>query len=113
MACIFCEIITGKSPAQILFSDDFVIAFRDTRPIASTHILVVTIQHLASVNQLQQEDESLVGHMVLVAKKLAEQEGIANNGYRLIINTGVHARQTVFHLHMHLIGGRLSRFLVH
>ncbi len=105
MSCIFCKIITGESPAQILFHDDLVTAFRDIHPIASTHILIVTNRHIESVNELEPEDESLVGHMVMVAKQLAKQEGIAERGYRLIINTGVHGGQSVFHLHLHLIGG--------
>jgi histidine triad (HIT) family protein len=112
MSCIFCKIISGKSPAQILHRDDLVTAFRDTHPIASTHILIVTNRHIDSVNELEAEDETLVGHMLLVAKQLAAQEGIAERGYRLIVNTGAHAGQSVFHLHLHLIGGKLARFVV-
>jgi len=112
MSCIFCKIISGESPAKILHRDDLVTAFRDNHPIASTHILIITNRHIDSVNELEPEDESLVGHMVLVAKGLAEQEGIADGGYRLIINTGVHGGQTIFHLHLHLIGGRLARGIV-
>jgi histidine triad (HIT) family protein len=105
MSCIFCKIIRGESPAQILFHDDLVTAFRDIHPITQTHILIVTNRHVDSVNELQPEDESLVGHMVMVAKQLAKQEGIAERGFRLLINTGVHGGQSVFHLHLHLIGG--------
>lgn len=111
MACIFCEIVSGESPAKILHRDELVTAFRDIHPIASTHILIVTNRHLDSANELEEGDESLVGHMVLVAKQLAKQEGIAERGYRLIFNTGAHAGQTVFHLHLHLIGGKLARFV--
>jgi len=111
MSCIFCKIISGESPAKILHRDDLVTAFRDIHPIASTHILIVTNRHIDSVNELEPEDEPLVGHMVLVAKELAKQEGLAERGYRLIINIGAHAGQTVFHLHLHLIGGRLARFV--
>ena len=111
MSCIFCTIISGESPAQILRRDNLVTAFRDIHPIASTHILIVTNRHIDSVNELEPEDESLVGHMVMVAKELAKQEGLAERGYRLIINTGAHAGQTVFHLHLHLIGGRLAHFV--
>jgi len=110
--CPFCKIVAGESPAKILHCDHQVTAFRDTHPIATTHILIVTNRHIASVNELVQEDESLVGHMVMVAKDLAVQEGIAERGYRLIINTGAHAGQSVFHLHLHLIGGKLTRFVV-
>jgi histidine triad (HIT) family protein len=111
MSCIFCEIVSGKSPAKILHRDELVTAFRDIHPIASTHILIVTNRHLDSANDLEDEDESLAGHMLLVAKQLAQQEGIAERGYRLIINTEAHAGQTVFHLHLHLIGGKLARFV--
>jgi histidine triad (HIT) family protein len=110
--CIFCKIIAGESLAQLLHRDHQVTAFRDTHPIASTHILIVTNRHIESVKQLEPDDDALVGHMVMVAKQLAEQEGIAERGYRLIINTGAHAGQSVFHLHLHLIGGRLTRFVV-
>ena len=112
MTCVFCKIISGESPAKILYRDDLVTAFRDIHPIASTHILIITNRHIDSVNELEPEDESLMGHMVLVAKQLAAQDGIAERGYRLIINTGAHAGQTVFHLHLHLIGGKLARFVV-
>jgi histidine triad (HIT) family protein len=112
MDCIFCKIVAGESPAEILHRDHQVTAFRDTHPIATTHILVVTNRHIDSVNELNPEDEDLVGHMVMVAKQTAVQEGIAERGYRLIFNTGAHAGQSVFHLHLHLIGGKLTRFVV-
>ncbi len=112
MSCIFCKIILGESSAKIIHRDDLVTAFRDIHPIASTHILIISNRHIESVNQLEAEDEALVGHMVLVAKHLAEQEGIAERGYRLIMNTGAHGGQSVFHLHLHLIGGRFARFAV-
>jgi histidine triad (HIT) family protein len=112
MSCIFCDIVSGESPARIIYRDELVVAFRDIHPIASTHILIITNRHIDSANNLELQDEPLVGHMVLVAKQLAEQEGIAEPGYRLIINTGAHAGQSVFHLHLHLIGGRLARFAV-
>jgi histidine triad (HIT) family protein len=112
MSCIFCDIVSGESPARIIYRDELVMAFRDIHPIASTHILIITNRHIDSANKLELQDEPLVGHMVLVATQLAEQEGIAEPGYRLIINTGAHAGQSVFHLHLHLIGGRLARFAV-
>jgi len=111
-SCVFCKILSGESPAQILHHDELVTAFRDTHPIASTHILIITNRHIDSVNDLEPTDESLLGHMVMVAKQLAAHEGIAERGYRLIINTGVHAGQSIFHLHVHLIGGKLARFVV-
>jgi histidine triad (HIT) family protein len=112
MSCIFCKILSGDAPAAIVYRDDRVTAFRDIHPIARTHILIISNRHIASVNELEVEDESLVGHMVLLAKELAAQEGVAENGYRLMINTGVHGGQTVPHLHLHLIAGKLARFLL-
>ena len=108
--CIFCQIIAGESPSHMLYQDEQVSAFRDIHPVAPTHVLVVPNQHIASVNDLSLEDESLVGHLFTVARQLARQEGVDQTGYRLIVNTGPHAGQVVFHLHMHLIGGQRMRF---
>jgi histidine triad (HIT) family protein len=112
MACIFCEIVWGKSPAQIIHRDELVTAFRDIHPIAPIHILIVPNRHIASVNDLEAGEEALIGHMVMVAKRLALQEGIAEKGYRLILNTGPQSGQTVLHLHLHLISGKLARFIL-
>ena len=109
-ACTFCEIIAGKAPGEIVFRDELVTAFRDIHPVAPTHVLVVPNQHIASVNDLAPEDETLVGHLFTVARQLARQEGIDQTGYRLIVNTGPHGGQVVFHLHLHLIGGQRMRF---
>jgi histidine triad (HIT) family protein len=108
--CIFCKIIRGKAPAQMLYQDDEVSAFRDIHPVAPTHILVVPNQHIVSVNDLDEADDALVGRLVRVARQLAHQEQIDQTGYRLIINTGPHAGQAVFHLHLHLMGGQRMRF---
>lgn len=110
MNCIFCQIVSGEAPSKILYRDDLVTAFLDIHPIAQQHFLIVTNRHITSVNDLQPADEPLVGHMVLVAKELAAREGISENGYRLIMNTGVDAGQSVFHLHLHLIAGKFARF---
>ncbi|MGA2488737.1 MAG: histidine triad nucleotide-binding protein [Anaerolineales bacterium] len=112
MPCIFCKIISGETPAAIIYRDDQVTAFRDIHPIARTHILIIPNRHISSLNELEAADEALVGHMVMVAKKLATQEGVAEDGYRLMINTGVHGGQTIQHLHLHLIAGKLARFLL-
>ena len=112
MSCIFCKILSGEAPASIIYRDELVTALRDIHPIARTHILVIPNRHIDSVNALNPDDDLLVGHMVLVAKELAAKEGVAENGYRLIINTGAHGGQTVPHLHLHLIAGRLARFLL-
>ncbi|MBN2549562.1 MAG: histidine triad nucleotide-binding protein [Anaerolineales bacterium] len=108
--CIFCKIITGQSPSQMVFQDEQVSAFRDIHPVAPTHILIVPNKHIASINDLTPADEPLVGHLFTVARQLAVQEGIEKTGYRLIINTGSHAGQMVFHLHLHLIGGQRVRY---
>ncbi|MGD2158809.1 MAG: histidine triad nucleotide-binding protein [Anaerolineales bacterium] len=108
--CIFCKIINGEIPSDQVFQDDQVVAFHDINPVAPTHILIVPKLHIASVNDLTTEHESLVGHMFVVASKLAEKQGITQDGYRLIINTGPHAGQVVFHLHLHLIGGQKMRY---
>ena len=110
MSCIFCKILSGEAPATLLYQDEQVTAFRDTHPIASTHILIVPNRHIKSLNELEQADASLVGHMVLTARKLASQEGVAETGYRLILNTGAGGGQSVFHLHLHLIAGKQARF---
>jgi histidine triad (HIT) family protein len=106
MDCIFCEIISGNIPADIVHKDDKVIAFRDIKPQAKTHIIIIPNKHIASLNDLTKEDSTLIGHMVLVAGKLAEKEGVSQSGYRLAINCGVEGGQLVPHLHLHLVGGR-------
>ncbi len=103
--CIFCKIIKGDIPSTIVFRDEQLTAFRDINPAAPTHILLVPNKHIDSVNALTGEDEQLAGHLVKVAGQLAAQEGIAEGGYRLIINTNADAGQTVFHIHLHLLGG--------
>ncbi len=110
MTCIFCKIIRQESAGEILYQDDQVTAFRDIHPVAPVHILIVPNKHIESVNQVGPEDEPVLGHIFSVAKTLAEQEGIQENGYRLIVNNGPHANQVVFHLHLHLIGGQRLRY---
>lgn len=108
--CIFCQIVARKSPSQMLYQDEQVSAFRDIHPVAATHILLVPNQHIDSVNELTPADEALVGRLFTVAGQIARQEGVDQTGYRLIVNTGPHAGQMVYHLHMHLIGGQRMRF---
>ena len=103
--CIFCKIIKGDIPSTTVFRDEQVTAFRDLNPAAPTHILLVPNRHIDSVNTLANDDEPLIGHLFTTAKQIASQEGIAEDGYRLIINTNTHAGQTVFHIHLHLLGG--------
>ncbi|MGE5463823.1 MAG: histidine triad nucleotide-binding protein [Syntrophothermus sp.] len=108
--CIFCKIVSNEAKATIVYRDDQVTAFRDLHPVAPTHILIVPNRHIESVGALEPEDEQVVGHIFSVARKLAEEEGISQGGYRLITNTGPHGGQTVFHLHVHLIGGQRMRY---
>jgi histidine triad (HIT) family protein len=110
MSCIFCQILAGQAPGTILYRDKFVTAFRDAHPIASTHILIIPNRHIDSVNALEEKDAVLLGHMILVAKQLVEIEGVAEKGYRMIMNTGPDGGQSVFHLHLHLIAGKRARF---
>ena len=104
--CIFCKIIAKEIPGALLYQDDLVTAFRDIQPAAPIHILIVPNKHIPSINEVAPEDEALIGHLHLVAQKLALEEGIAERGYRLVINTGDEGGQVVYHLHMHLMGGK-------
>jgi histidine triad (HIT) family protein len=106
MATIFSRIINRESPAEVLYQDDKVTAFRDINPAAPVHILIVPNREIATVNDLQESDEALAGRMILVARKLAAEEGIAEDGYRLIINCNQDGGQVIYHMHLHLIGGR-------
>ena len=107
--CIFCKIIKGEIPSTNVYKDEQVSAFRDINPVAPTHILIVPNKHIDSVNMMIVDDEPLIGHLFTVAKQLAAQEGISEGGYRLVVNTGAEAGQTVFHIHLHLLGGRPMR----
>jgi histidine triad (HIT) family protein len=106
MDCIFCQIIAGKVPSDTLYQDEKVMAFRDIRPIAPTHVVIIPKKHIASLTQLSEADLPLMADLVKVANHLAKREGIAEKGYRLVVNCGREGTQLVPHLHMHLIGGR-------
>jgi histidine triad (HIT) family protein len=106
MKCVFCRIIRGEQPGDIVYQDDSVTAFRDAHPQASTHILIVPNKHIRSANDLLPEDESILVRVFSVARLLAEQEQIQDSGYRLVVNNGPDAGQSIMHLHLHLIGGR-------
>jgi histidine triad (HIT) family protein len=109
-SCIFCKIISEQTKATILYRDPQATAFRDIHPVAPTHILIVPNKHIESVGTLEEEDEQLIGHLFTVARKLAEEERISKGGYRLVTNTGPNGGQSVFHLHLHLIGGQRMRY---
>ncbi len=106
MSTIFSKIVAGELPADIVYQDERVTAFRDINPAAPTHILIIPNREIPTVNDLADGDEALAGHMLLVARDLAQREGIAESGYRLIINCNRDGNQEVFHLHLHLLGGR-------
>ena len=106
MDCIFCQIIAGGIPGDILYQDEEAIVFRDIYPQAPTHLLIIPKRHIPSLTYLSEEDIPLMGHMVNIANQLAKKESIADSGYRLVINCGEQGGQLVPHLHMHLIGGR-------
>jgi histidine triad (HIT) family protein len=103
--CIFCRIVRGETPARIVYQDREVTAFHDLNMCAPVHILIVPNRHIPGVAHVETEDAAVLGQLFVVARQLAEQEGIVN-GYRLVINNGPRAGQSVFHLHVHLLGGR-------
>jgi histidine triad (HIT) family protein len=104
--CIFCRIVAGEVPANIVYQDEDFLAFRDILPRAPTHVLIIPKTHITSTAELAEEQQELAGRLIIIAKNLAEKEGIAKKGYRLVINCGTEGGQLVPHLHLHLIGGR-------
>ena len=104
--CLFCKIAAGEIPSNKAFEDDRVYAFHDISPQAPTHVLLIPKRHIASLSEAREGDRELLGHMLLTAKQLAAELGIDGSGYRLVTNAGADGGQTVFHLHMHLLGGR-------
>ena len=109
MDCVFCQIVSKKIPSDIVYQGGEVLAFRDINPQAPVHLLVIPKKHIASLAELAEEELPLMGHMVSVASKLAEREGVSESGYRLVINCGREGGQLVPHLHLHLLGGRQLR----
>ncbi|MGB5202048.1 MAG: histidine triad nucleotide-binding protein [Sedimenticolaceae bacterium] len=108
--CIFCKIASGDIPADTVFEDDHVIAFRDLNPQAPSHILVIPRKHIATLNDMQPEDELILGRMYGAARAIADQEGLADAGYRTVVNCNEAGGQSVFHLHLHLLGGRMMHW---
>jgi histidine triad (HIT) family protein len=104
--CIFCKIRDGHIPARPVHRDERCMALEDINPQAPTHLLVIPLEHIPTVNDLTEEHRELVGHLHLTAAKLARQRGLADSGYRLVFNTHRDAGQTVFHIHLHVLGGR-------
>lgn len=106
MACLFCEIVAGRQPARIVHQDERLVAFHDIHPMAPTHLLVVPRRHVASLLDAQEQDDALIGSLVRTARDLAVRQGFAEDGFRLVFNTGPDAGYSVFHIHLHLLGGR-------
>ena len=104
--CLFCKISAGDVPADLVYESDEAIAFRDISPRAPTHVLIIPRQHIETINDLGPVDAALVGNLFLVAQQIAKDEGISDNGYRVVMNCNADAGQTVFHLHLHMLGGR-------
>ena len=104
--CIFCKIAHGEMSADLVHEDDSILAFRDINPQAPTHILIIPREHVATMSDLDEAHKDLVGRLFLTARDLAAEEGIQEDGYRVVMNCGAKAGQTVFHIHLHLLGGR-------
>jgi len=104
--CLFCRMLSGEIPVNKVYEDDQAFAFRDINPQAPTHVLVIPRRHVAALSEASDEDQSLLGHLSLVATRVAQQEGVAESGYRTVINSGLDAGQSVLHLHVHVLGGR-------
>lgn len=106
MTCLFCKIIKQEIPAKIIHDDEYVIAFDDINPQAPVHKIIIPKKHIATINDASIEDTHVLGHLIQVAKKIAHDNQIAENGYRLVMNCQSDGGQTVYHIHLHLIGGR-------
>jgi histidine triad (HIT) family protein len=104
--CLFCKIVEGAIPAKKLYEDEHVIAFDDINPQARVHVLVIPKRHMVSLDDTQDSDAALLGQLMVVCAKMARERGIVESGYRVVANTGREAGQTVFHLHLHVLGGR-------
>lgn len=105
MDCLFCEIAKKEIPSEMVYEDDQVFAFKDIHPLAPVHVLIIPKRHIESVNDLVETDESLAGHLILIARKIAKDLNISEEGYKLLFRVGKHGGQEVEHLHLHLIGG--------
>lgn len=108
--CLFCRIAEHQVESDVIYEDDDLVAFHDINPQAPTHILIIPRKHIATVNDAGEEDQDLLGKMVLKARDLASEQGIASDGYRLAMNTGSNGGQAVYHIHLHLLGGRAMQW---
>ncbi|WP_018231183.1 histidine triad nucleotide-binding protein [Thioalkalivibrio thiocyanodenitrificans] len=108
--CIFCRIARGEIPAEVVYEDDELIAFRDLNPQAPVHVLVIPRRHIATINDIEPGDAELAGRLYLAARKVAEAEGVAERGYRTVMNCNSEAGQSVYHIHMHILAGRAMQW---
>lgn len=108
--CLFCKMVTREIEPAVIYEDDAVLAFRDINPQAPVHALIIPKRHISTLNELNSEDERLAGRLFLAAAKVAEMEGIAEQGYRTVVNCNEHGGQVVFHIHLHLLGGRSMKW---
>ena len=106
MDCLFCKIVAGEIPADIIYESETALAFRDINPQAPTHILVIPRKHIATINDIDEGDQALVGSLYTAARDIASAEGIADDGYRAVMNCNESAGQSVFHIHLHVLGGK-------
>ena len=106
MDCLFCKILEGEIPAERVYEDDQVIAFHDINPQAPFHCLIIPRKHIATLNDIADDDREVVGHMIQAASKIAQQQGFDQDGYRTVFNCNTHGGQTVYHIHLHLLGGK-------
>jgi histidine triad (HIT) family protein len=104
--CMFCQVVGRERPAKIVFADETCVVFEDIRPQAPTHLLIIPRKHISGLDEAAPEDAPILGHLQLVAARMAEQRNVRDSGYRTVLNVGPDAGQSVFHLHLHLIGGR-------
>ena len=109
-ACLFCKMVSGEIKPNTVYEDSDVLAFRDIHPQAPVHILVIPKKHIATLNDLNQRDEDLVGKLITTAARIAKESGVAESGYRTVMNCNADAGQSVFHVHLHLLGGRVMRW---
>ena len=105
MPCVFCEIVKKEILTEMVYEDEKIIAFKDIKPVAPVHILIIPKKHIPTVDSLEKKDRELIGELFLAAQKIAKEQGVSESGYRLVANVGEDAGQTVDHLHLHLIGG--------
>lgn len=104
--CLFCKILDGEIPADVVYESDTAIAFRDINPQAPTHVVIIPRKHIATINDIEEEDHAIVGSLYSAAREIARDEGYAESGYRAVMNCNEDAGQTVFHIHLHLLAGR-------